>query len=242
MSEVNYIKTRLRNAAYTSAEWLDKDPILNKGELGLEVNTNKIKIGNGALRWSQLAYVSDLEDYYNKAETEQTVNTIITDRSQSKVQSLGGINLGSLVLDGDEEVSVPLVDAVILETSARIRNGGDVEVTVTYKGDAQKLKLHHSYDKYHMPTVSARLPWFNIYPDNSNVWGNPESTQQAVTAGMVAEYYDQGVKSFVILISYNGQTYEHIKNNGYEMEFYPELINHDGAVAGTATVSTGFPG
>lgn len=40
----------------TAANWTSVDPILAVGELGLEIDTEQIKIGNGVDSWTDLAY------------------------------------------------------------------------------------------------------------------------------------------------------------------------------------------
>ena len=39
-----------------AANWTSADPVLNQGEPGLETDTNKLKIGDGATAWSALPY------------------------------------------------------------------------------------------------------------------------------------------------------------------------------------------
>lgn len=41
----------------TSTNWTTVDPLLAEGELGYETDTGKMKIGNGNVPWSQLAYL-----------------------------------------------------------------------------------------------------------------------------------------------------------------------------------------
>jgi hypothetical protein len=40
----------------TSANWTSANPVLSAGEIGLETNTNKIKLGDGSTAWSSLPY------------------------------------------------------------------------------------------------------------------------------------------------------------------------------------------
>ncbi len=40
----------------TATNWRLKNPILKKGELGLEVNTSLMKIGDGVTTWNNLPY------------------------------------------------------------------------------------------------------------------------------------------------------------------------------------------
>lgn len=42
----------------TASEWTAANTILAAGELGLETDTNKFKLGNGALGWNALPYAS----------------------------------------------------------------------------------------------------------------------------------------------------------------------------------------
>ena len=42
----------------TEAEWLDEDPVLLAGEMGIESDTRKFKFGDGSTAWSALAYAS----------------------------------------------------------------------------------------------------------------------------------------------------------------------------------------
>lgn len=42
----------------TAAQWTSSNPTLLVGELGLETDTNKFKIGDGSTAWTGLAYSS----------------------------------------------------------------------------------------------------------------------------------------------------------------------------------------
>jgi len=48
------VQIQLRND--TAANWASVNPTLAQGELGLEIDTNKIKIGQGNVAWNDLAY------------------------------------------------------------------------------------------------------------------------------------------------------------------------------------------
>lgn len=41
----------------TAANWTSANPTLAAGELGLETDTLKLKLGNGTAAWTSLAYV-----------------------------------------------------------------------------------------------------------------------------------------------------------------------------------------
>jgi len=46
----------------SSSEWMLINPILSIGELGFEIDTNKLKIGNGSDTWNNLKYIGSSEN------------------------------------------------------------------------------------------------------------------------------------------------------------------------------------
>lgn len=70
------IRIQLRNA--TAAEWVEKDPVLLKGEMGIESDTAKTKIGDGTSKWSELKY---------SGVDEETIKGIINN-NRDKVTAL----------------------------------------------------------------------------------------------------------------------------------------------------------
>ena len=49
-----FIQFQLRRG--TSTEWSSSNPVLAAGEIGIETNTNLLKIGNGSTAWNSLVY------------------------------------------------------------------------------------------------------------------------------------------------------------------------------------------
>lgn len=44
----------------TASQWTSANSILNSGEIGVETDTGKFKIGNGSTAWSSLSYSGDV--------------------------------------------------------------------------------------------------------------------------------------------------------------------------------------
>lgn len=44
----------------TAAQWTVSDPILAQGEMGVELDTGKYKIGNGIQNWNDLYYPTNM--------------------------------------------------------------------------------------------------------------------------------------------------------------------------------------
>ena len=50
------LKTQIKLRNDTASAWTTANPVLGKGEIGIEIDTNKLKIGDGTTAWSSLAY------------------------------------------------------------------------------------------------------------------------------------------------------------------------------------------
>lgn len=68
------LKTNISLRNDTAANWTSVDPVLIKGEVGIEIDTLKSKIGDGVTSWSQLKYSNipyeDLFDSNGKIKTD----------------------------------------------------------------------------------------------------------------------------------------------------------------------------
>lgn len=62
--------TSIRLRRDTAANWTSVNPTLNQGEPGVETDTDKLKIGNGTAKWTELAYAADLAGSAATAQSE----------------------------------------------------------------------------------------------------------------------------------------------------------------------------
>ena len=53
----NTFKTQILLRNDSAKNWTTNDPVLGKGECGIEIDTNKFKFGDGTKKWSELSYV-----------------------------------------------------------------------------------------------------------------------------------------------------------------------------------------
>lgn len=67
---------RVCHAYATSAQWNNANPVLMSGEMGVESDTQKYKIGDGVTKWSNLSYASGI-----------TVDSQLSDTSANPVQN-----------------------------------------------------------------------------------------------------------------------------------------------------------
>lgn len=58
MRQYFFDETIMRIRRGTRTQWLDRNPVLASGEPALELDTMRLKVGNGLAVWSDLPYIS----------------------------------------------------------------------------------------------------------------------------------------------------------------------------------------
>lgn len=125
------IKTTFQVKRGTAARWEELNPILNPGEPGFEMDTFKLKIGNGSTPWKELPYVNDI-DISKYITIEDIINgdvilPVATKTTRGAVLSSTDVNEISVdPADGSMEVNSLAVDK--LQDTADVSlvlNGGD---------------------------------------------------------------------------------------------------------------------
>ena len=134
-------KIQIRND--TAANWKAANPVLLKGELGIEIDTRKLKIGDGISTWTGLKYVSDnvLVENTNPtaSDTDHDVGVIWLNQSEKTVYILIATSSTAAVwkrlLSGDEVTIVAEAQvAQKLKTARAISLTGDVTGATTFDG------------------------------------------------------------------------------------------------------------
>lgn len=83
MAEI--IKGKVQHRYDTAANYITKDPVLLSGEIGIESDTNKFKLGDGATIWTSLDY----------AGGNTTVDTATNLTSNNPILQVGEIGIES---------------------------------------------------------------------------------------------------------------------------------------------------
>lgn len=76
------MKTRIQLRRDISSNWSALNPVLSAGEFGFELNSKKLKIGDGFTKWSDLNYISTIPDGV------QIGDTLVWDGNEWQVTSL----------------------------------------------------------------------------------------------------------------------------------------------------------
>lgn len=68
------------------ARWADLNPILAAGEMGFEIDNNRLKIGNGITAWNSLPYITETD--WSTIITQIDTLTQKLDALEARVQEL----------------------------------------------------------------------------------------------------------------------------------------------------------
>ena len=88
------LNTRIQLKHGLAASWADKNPVLLAGEIGIETDTLKMKVGNGTSNWSALGYLgadaNDILAIIN--ENRDSCTTVEVAEGQSDTEALATIS------------------------------------------------------------------------------------------------------------------------------------------------------
>lgn len=107
-----YIQFQFRRG--TASEWSSANPVLAAGEMGIETDTRKVKIGDGTTNWANLSYGLGSDDLQAVTTTGATTNqaisitnsTVSSNTVSGALTITGGVGIGgNLNLAGNLVVS-----------------------------------------------------------------------------------------------------------------------------------------
>lgn len=109
----------------TAANWTSVNPVLNEGEMGLETDTNKLKIGDGYTTWSDRGYINTASAYgtFNPSSTRSYTGSSASDGLGVKPIIAGDRN----VIDntGQGQIKIHTAETGSLERTIVSPNSGD---------------------------------------------------------------------------------------------------------------------
>lgn len=106
----------------TAANWTSNNPVLSAGELGLETDTSRYKIGDGTTAWSALGYSSLPSTAISTTLVDAKGDLIVGTADNTVGRVAVGVNNTVLMADSAQTAGVKWVapgedDQVILGTS-----------------------------------------------------------------------------------------------------------------------------
>jgi hypothetical protein len=143
MATERVLDSRIQLRNDTAANWKAANPVLLKGELGIEIDTRKLKIGDGISAYTGLKYVSEdlivANNNPTTTDTDYDVGELWVNQSDKQVFILIATSESSAVwkrlVTADEIVVVAEAQvAQKLKTARAISLSGDVTGATTFDG------------------------------------------------------------------------------------------------------------
>ena len=169
----------------TASNWASVNPTLALGELGVETDTSKLKVGDGTSKWNSLSYIS------GSGITSRVIDATLTaSKWSNKVQTLtvsnavdiSSVNFPSTIKDSEYTA------AVNAKFSWVVCDNGEIKIIATGTTPTVDIPLQlvvglnstkpNSTDRYWVPTVSTsgstqvltlNLPSLNAYTTGTRI-------------------------------------------------------------------------
>lgn len=114
----------------TRQEWIDANPTLAEGELGLETDTRKVKFGDGLSQWQSLAYANVVPSELQELIEDNINSAIVAGTGLDKTYN---DSAGTYTLDIDSTVATKTFAAELLTNATK--------TNITITGDASGLTI-----------------------------------------------------------------------------------------------------
>ena len=240
-------KIQLRNDL--AATWNSKNPVLKKGEIGIEIDTRKMKVGDGTTAWNALSYMgADANDILAVInENRDTCTQIELTQGQTDADGLATITSPK---KGDTAIVSKLIVGDKKSYTAYVYNGenwaacdGNYSAKNVYF-DAN-LTLTEAFGRYEpdasgsVEVPSTGQSVYGLIEDAFSQEKNPTATQPSasVTISGGSGTFEIGTKKTLsYTASLNGGSYTYGPNpTGVAATGY--TVTCDGKTANTATGS-----
>ena len=127
--------TRIQLRRDISANWVSNNPILAEGEIGIEIDTNKLKIGNGISTWNILNYYGSTLTLHSELTLDDGTNPHGTTKQDVGLSNVPNLNTteavekahthsNKSVLDGTEESFTSILKTALTDCVNWISTNG----------------------------------------------------------------------------------------------------------------------
>lgn len=75
MAQKIFKNIQIQQKTGTAEVWKTKNPVLARGELGIEIDTRLVKVGDGTTKWNLLEYINQFSSL-KEASDEEVANIL----------------------------------------------------------------------------------------------------------------------------------------------------------------------
>ena len=139
----------------TAANWTSTNPTLAQGELGVETDTNKVKIGDGTTAWTSLGYVIDTGNYLETSDIGVTVQGY--DADTAKYDAVTANFTGTLQNGGSNVVVDSDISSTVLAYDANLQGFVDAFTLPVADGTLDQVLKTDGAGNIGFTTVSSGI-------------------------------------------------------------------------------------
>lgn len=222
---VEFVDVRIREKYDTKANWLLYDPVLFEGELAIESDTNRFKVGDGAHTYSELPYMYGFKvDNRTIIEDSETTelkvpideDTIIVEDGKLKSVEKLHADQTTIMQDSEGKLFLDLDDRTI-----KVNDTGELEAVVeidnsTIKEGTNGLYVPIDNDTVFVDTDGRIKSKGDLTPGVGLEWDSPTSRVLNVKLGKTIDEDTTGIN-----VNYDGRTI-----------YWDDTAGHNGALRG----------
>jgi len=254
MARITQIQVRrsVSGPSTVTGTWAQVNPILAAGEIGLETDTGKFKIGDGSTLWNALGYSTDVSKLNGAVSVANGGTGKSTFGASAGVLKTNGSDVlsASLVADGDLAGSIsPSKITGTATTAAQVRarnyqgsNTLDVPNRQFVLGSGSLAVVNGSTTGYlFTPEQDMNVTKISFYVKTAATWsGTPGATNAQAKAAL---YSVNGTNFTPIAVSAAWQSNPFTATNLYDFNITSTLLNSGTTYAvGMLTTWSGTPG
>lgn len=158
----------------TAVNWTIADPILANGEIGLETDTERFKIGNGISPWSERSYYANAD--FITAEVQDIINGLLAEAESTQVAIASALEEVNDAVVVAQDAASDAADAVAL---AGTTTDGLVATAVGNASSSTRTQLNALYGI----SVAQTLTNKTISMANNTITGTTAQFNAAMTDG-----------------------------------------------------------
>lgn len=219
-TSVSDVQTRIQLRHDTAANWVSVNPILLEGEIGIETDTLKQKVGDGSTAWNSLAYLVDMSSKQDALVSGTNIKTI----NNTSLLGSGNIDTSEIFIANGTTTYNEISNA-LLNGKTVFYNSGNIYHQYTYSTAtehqfASLITLYSGDIRVEYATVNTSNTW-NIatYTVANTDLSNLSSTGQEVLDGQWVSSSQGIITSATSLVGSTNLTYTvQVPNDGHVYE------------------------